>query len=424
MSTHRFPSSTGFGCCVFLLALLAQCGCSPATLDSVAQRQRALEALEAELSRNAGRSANASPIESTAESTAESTHSATAERGIGADDAAGVPQNVHASSRLNNAPLVSRIDAALERERTQRLLSSSTNAAWQIMHGVISYGDELPLETPDRGVVGALDYAFHGGLINGFELGLGLTPLPKTQRTGVTARLEPGSYVGQGHPDQWLAIFAMANVPLETEVMVGDTQRTILDWARQAQVDVVNNLLNEYSWTLIGLTHYFPNEPRWETASGTMVSWEALVEAELTNDINSSACGGTHRLGGLVRALAAKQKLGLPDSPVWQEAQQVVSQAIENGRMNRSRDGSLSSSYFVKPSQSVDVSAELSSSGHIFEFLALALPSEQLAEPWMELAGLRLCDLLDATQAAELDCGALYHALNGLKIYRQRRMAD
>ncbi len=420
MSTHRFPSSRSFGCCVFLLALLAQCGCSPATLESVAERQRALEALEAQLSRNAGASANASPVEATAEST----HSAAAERGVEADDASEVPQNVLASSRLNNVPLVSRIDAALERERTQRLLSSSTNAAWQIMHGVISYGSELPLETPDRGVVSALDYAFHGGLINGFELGLGSTPLPKTQRTGVTARLEPGSYVGQGHPDQWLAIFAMANVPLETEVMVGDTQRTILDWARQAQVDVVNNLLNEYSWTLIGLTHYFPNEPQWETANGTKVSWEALVEAELTNDLNSSACGGTHRLSGLVRALAAKQKLGLPDAPVWQAAQQVVNQSIENARVNRSRDGSLSSYYFVKPSQSVDLSAELSSAGHIFEFLALALPSEQLAEPWMELAGLRLCDLLDATQAAELDCGALYHALNGLKIYRQRRMAD
>jgi hypothetical protein len=424
MLTHRFPYGMGFGCSMFFLVLVAQWGCSPATLDSVAERQRVLEALESQLSGNAATSANASPTEETTKETAESTGAATADQGALADDVSAVPQQLLASSRRTNAPLATRIDAALERERTQRLLSSTTNAAWQIMHGVISYGGELPLETPDRGVVGALDYAFHGGLINGFELGLGSTPLPSTQRTGVTARLEPGSYVGQGHPDQWLAIFAMANVPLETEVMVGDTRRTLLDWGRQAQADVVNNLLNEYSWTLIALTHYFPSESQWATADGTTVSWEALVEAELTNDINTSACGGTHRLSGIVRALAAHKQLGLPDSPIWQEARQVVDRAIDNARVNRSRDGSLSSSYFVKPSRSADVGAELSSAGHIFEFLALALPREELAEPWIELAGHRLCDLLDATQGVELDCGALYHALNGLKLYRQRRSID
>lgn len=420
MSTDRVPRSMGFGYSAFFLVLVVQWGCSPATLDSVAERQRGLEALEAQLSRPVGPSTNASSFDETAESAGDGT----ADQGAGAEEASAVPQQVLASSRLNKVPLAARIDAALERERTQRLLSSTTNAAWQIMHGVISYGGELPLETPDRGVVGALDYAFHGGLINGFELGLGSTPLPSTQRTGVTARLEPGSYVGQGHPDQWLAIFAMANVPLETEVMVGDTRRTLLDWGRQAQADVVYNLLNEYSWTLIALTHYFPSEPQWATADRTTVSWEAMVEAELTNEINTSACGGTHRLSGIVRALAAHQRLGLPDSPVWQEARQVVDRAIDNARVNRSRDGSLSSSYFVKPSRTVDVGAELSSAGHIFEFLALALPREELAEPWMELAGHRLCDLLDATQGVELDCGALYHGLNGLTLYRQRRVVD
>ena len=313
-----------------------------------------------------------------------------------------------------------RIDVTLERELNDRRLSSTTNAAWQIMHGVVAYGTELQIETPDRGVVGAIDYAFSEGPINGFELSLGRTLLPATGRRGVLARLEPGSYIGQGHPDQWLAVFAMAELPSDTPVQVGGETLSVLDWARQAQYDVPNNLLNEFSWTLIGLTHYLPDEASWVAAGNETISWELLVEAELTYDIDTSACGGTHRLAGIVRALHAKDRLGMPDSEVWNKARALVARSIENGKQNRSANGALSSFYFVRPSQTVDLAAELSSSGHIFEFLALALPADQLSQAWVELAANRLCDLLDATRDVELDCGALYHALNGLKMYRQR----
>lgn len=382
----RCPVCCGLSLSYFLLAIVVCAGCSLSSVTSLSERQQALEQLEAALA--SGKSAaNGDPA---------------------------------AASQRTGRELLTRIDTALTREQSNRRLSSSTNAAWQIMHGVICYGSELQIETPDQGLVGALDYAFHGGQINGFELSLGRTPLSATGRTGVMARLEPGSYLGQGHPDQWLAIFAMAELPPETEVVIGDTTRTLLDWARQAQWDVSHNLLSEYSWTLIGLTHYLPNEPSWVMANGSTVSWEDLVSAELKNDLDASACGGTHRLAGLVRALNAKQSLGLPDSDVWRRAQLAVEQAIANAKANRGSDGSLSSYYFVRPSKTVDFAAELASSGHLFEFLALALPAEELSEPWVELAAGRLCDVLEATQEVELDCGALYHALNGLRIYRQR----
>ncbi|MCA9129823.1 MAG: hypothetical protein KDB22_22205, partial [Planctomycetales bacterium] len=38
----------------------------------------------------------------------------------------------------------------------QRQLSSTENAAWQIMHGVACYGMQLSISTPDRGDVGAV----------------------------------------------------------------------------------------------------------------------------------------------------------------------------------------------------------------------------------------------------------------------------
>ncbi len=322
---------------------------------------------------------------------------------------------------LETEPLRARIEGVLADGNRGRRLSADVNAAWQIMHGVIAYGTELEIETSDRGLCGAIDYVFHGGQLMGFELQAGGEILPSTGRQGLKARLEPGSYIGQGHVDQWLAIFAMANLPLDTPVQLADKQFTLLDWARQAQYDVTRNLLDEYSWTLIALTHYFPDEPRWQAAEGRTVSWEDLVDVELGYDIDLSPCGGAHRLAGITRALAAKQRLKLADSPIWQRAQRRVDEALVKVNEQRDASGALSSYYFSRPGTTADLSAQLASSGHLLEFAALAAPAAELSAPWLEAAVEHLCGILERTKDVELDCGALYHALNGLKIYHDRR---
>lgn len=316
--------------------------------------------------------------------------------------------------------MAKRIDRVLDENLNNRLLDAEINAAWQIMHGVICYGSDLTLQTPDRGVVGALDYAFDGGQIMGFELMPGEHPLASTGRPGLKARFEPGSYIGQGHVDQWLAIFAMAELPIDTKIQAGDRSFTLVDWARQAQHDVSNNILDEYSWTLIALTHYFPDEPTWIAAGGAEASWEQLVARELEYELSGSPCGGTHRMAGIARALKAKQRLSLPDSPVWSRAEALVGELLEKTKMYRGRGGKLSSYYFERPGDTADLSAELASAGHLLEFVALAAPREELTSEWVARAADRLCSVLEATRTHDLDCGSLYHALSGLKIYRQR----
>ncbi len=362
-----------FQCSSLLLFLL---GCSPVTLMSRSERQQTLQKLEKEL----------------------------------------------ASQVSTN--LQSQIDTSLAQGLQQRRLDSQVNAAWQIMHAVICYGKDLQIDTPDRGTIGALDYVFSGGQLMGFELMAGNEILPSTGRVGLKARLEPGSYIGQGHVDQWLAIFAMADIPLETEIQLGDQKYTLLDWARQAQFDTSRNLLDEFSWTLIALAHYFPNEPTWEAADGHTLSWEDLVAVELSYEIDLSPCGGAHRLAGITRAIQAKNRLNLEDSPTWQQAQDVVDECLLGAKENRGADGSLSSRYFERPGRTADLSAVLASTGHVLEFVSLASAAKDLADPWVELAVVRLCETLLQTRHVELDCGGLYHALNGLKIYRARRFSS
>ena len=325
------------------------------------------------------------------------------------------------TTEQSTSDLRQRIENVLSDSLQRRSLDSGDNAAWQIMHAVICFGRDLQIDTPDRGRVSALDYVFSNGQVNGFELMMGTEQLPTTGKVGLKSRFNPGSYIGQGHVDQWLAICAMANVPMTTKIQVGETVCTLEDWARQTQYDVPENPIDEYSWTLIALTHYFPNEPQWATKNNIDVNWELLVGEELRQDIGLSACGGTHRLAGIVRALNAKTQLELPDSEVWNEARRMVDQLYADAKQNRGPDGRLSSFYFSRPGITRDLFAELSSTGHVFEFVALAAPDSELADEWIATAAHRLCELLESTIEEDLECGALYHALSGLKVYYDRR---
>ena len=59
--------------------------------------------------------------------------------------------------------------------------------------------------------------------------------------------------------------------------------------------------------------------------------------------------------------------------------------------------------------------------GHCLEFLALTLTKAELAQPWITRAAVHLCDLFEQTKELPLDCGATYHALHGLQVYREKR---
>ncbi|MEM7474640.1 MAG: hypothetical protein AAF483_06570 [Planctomycetota bacterium] len=317
--------------------------------------------------------------------------------------------------------LKQRVENVLQHANDERILSTEVNAAWQIMHAVICYGMELQIETPDRGRVSALEYVFSNGQMRGMQLMITQENLQSTGRPGVKARFNPGSYIGQGHVDQWLAICAMADIPITTKIQVGDRVATIEDWARQAQFDVSNNPVDEFSWTLIALTHYFPTETRWDADGGIRIGWEELLAEELRYGLEDAACGGTHRMAGIIRALRAAEANGIDSTPTWSEARELVASLMASTKEQRGADGRLSSFYFDRSGGTRDLYAELSSTGHMFEFVALAATEEELSSPWIELSAQRLCELIENLETQSVECGALYHALSGLKIYLERR---
>jgi hypothetical protein len=323
---------------------------------------------------------------------------------------------------LDSNPLRDRIANVLTDNRDLRQLDAGTNAAWQIMHGVLPYGRDLTMLVNGQSV-GAVAYLLGADRVEGSVEGWKL--LPGTQlangRLGMTAELNPGSYIGQGHVDQWLAILSQTDLPLDYPVHVGEEIFTVEDWARQAQQDISRNPVREYSWTLIALMNYFPNDVQWTCEDGNTWGYESLVKFEAEQDLVISACGGTHRLMALAHAVRFQRQNNLPNLGGWKLAEDRLAEVIEQARQWQNSDGTLSCNYTQRPGRSAEIGQSISTTGHMFEVIAFSLTESELDAPWVVASAISLCEMLEATRTVDLDCGALYHSLNGLKIYQQRR---
>jgi hypothetical protein len=327
-------------------------------------------------------------------------------------------QPVDSNRLVANGSLVERIDQTLAFNRDRRLLDVDRNAAWQVAHGAVAYGNDLKLQVDGKSVP-ALEYLLQGGQMRGWEIDTGAV-LASTQRPSVQAYVEAGSYVGQGHVDQFLGYLSQASLPLSTPIRLGDQTLTIADWGRTAQHLVPNNPYREYSWTLIALTNLFPDELTWTAADGKEWTLEPLAEFEAKQDLAESPCGGMHRLMGLAHTVRYWKKRDLPFRGGWLAAKQVVDQAVETIKKYQNTDGSFSTNYTIRPGTSADLSTRIGTTGHTLEFLAYAIEPGELTAPWMQRSVERLCDWLESASDVELECGGLYHGLSGLRIYRDR----
>ncbi len=325
---------------------------------------------------------------------------------------------------IDRATLCTRIDAVLAHARGARRLDASVHGAWQVVHGILAFGPDFPLEHAGT-VSPALAYLLEGGELTGWVLRPG--------DPGVIAVVEEGSTMGQGHPDQWLGYLSQcgvkdgpaggpAGIPPTTKLVVGGRDFTVADLLAQAQHDIRPG--QEATWTLMALAAYLPPDASWTAGDSSPWTTERVVRMEADADIFGAACGGAHRLYGLAAAVNARRRAGgvpaADDGTGWGAAVAVLDDAIDRARRFQQADGSFSIHSFERPGTSPDIFARLGATGHVFEVLALALDEDRLEEPWVTRAADRLTALLEQTADVDVECGALYHAAHGLALYRQR----
>jgi len=305
-----------------------------------------------------------------------------------------------------------KLDRVIEMNR-DRHMSPQTNSAWQIVHGVLAYGPDL-LINDDGKLVPALEWILSGHELKGWELVPG--------EKGLKDIVDPGSKTGEGHDDQWLGYLSQCGMPIKTPITVRGQDFTIADLLTQAQWDVHEGM--EATWTLMGFSTYLPLDTRWSASDGKEWTIEKLVAMESAQDLNVSACGGTHRMYGITVTLNRYLAEGNKLTGGWQAADDKIKKAIEDAKACQQPDGGFSTEFFKRPASSPDLALRINSSGHMFEFLTVAMTDEQLREPWMTRALEFLLDAFEATEGDDLECGGLYHGAHGLILYRERRFGQ
>lgn len=308
-----------------------------------------------------------------------------------------------------------RLDQVLDFTLQKRHLNTRDHAAWQVVHGILVYGRDFKIYV-DGKLVPALDYLLHGGELSGWHLFV--------TEHGVGSKVEGGTKTGQGHEDQWLGYLSQCGITPDEQLIVKGETYTINDMVNEAKWHLQDGI--EATWTLMAFSTWLPLDARWPAKDGQEWTIEKIVAMELKPDLAESACGGTHRLYGLTTALNRyrREHEHAELTGPWLQAQEKIQECIKKAHEFQQPDGSFSTNYFERPATSPEIANRIHSTGHTLEFIVLASSDEQLAQPWIARAALQLVELLELTQDEPLECGALYHAVHGLQMYRNRRFGQ
>jgi len=313
------------------------------------------------------------------------------------------------------------IDDALEYTYDHRRLSvgqtANDQAAWQILHGALAYKREFLVSDGSRDV-SAVEYILSGGKMKGLDFRGDLLD-EASKRYGIATVIAEDK-MGQGHADQWLGYLSDCRLPLDETIVVEGEKHTIADYIDQAKLDVYKNPIQEYSWTLMALTAYYPTDYAWKAGDGSEWNIAKLVEIELGHSLDASACGGTHRMTALTMAFNRHVAAGKPVEGAWKKLEERIHDCVQKARQYQNSDGSLSSNYFNRPGKSADLAVCMGSAGHVLEFLTTALDKDELQQPWVKRATLDVCRLFRKTKPVDVECGALFHAAHGLVLYREK----
>ena len=338
------------------------------------------------------------------------------------DSSTSAAANSDSNSAWSDEELRRRLDEVIAFTVRERHPRTDTQAAWQIVHGLLSYGRDLQIRH-DGQLVSGLDYLLGGGVLDGWKL--------FKAEHGVSTVVEAGTKTGQGHPDQWLGYLSQCGVKLDDAVTVGGEKFTIRDLVTQAQWEAQEG--REGTFTLMALATLLPLDSRWIAQDGQEWTIEKLLgfeamdgadEANWLSELRNSACGGSHRMFGIATAVKRREESGDAIQGAWNAGRERVRLAIRKAKEHQQPDGSLSTEFFLRAATRPDITDKLHSTGHTLEFLALAMEDAELTEPWMVKSVQYLVGLLERTKPLDLECGALYHASHGLILYRQRRFGE
>jgi hypothetical protein len=324
-----------------------------------------------------------------------------------------VPMALHFDHGPKDA-LQARLEAAIT-QVVERDLTKS-NGFWTVFHGILGLGPTITLLDMKTGKrVNALDYIAAGNKVNGLEF----IPTPE----GVDVLVAPGTFVSQGHTDQFVAEMVEWGVPPDRKFVINGKDYTFMDFLRKSQARASVSKPMELEWSLVIIGTTFGTHCKWTNALGELggeVHFEDLVRAEVDKPLSAAACGGTHRLFGLTWVYQLHLNKGGKTEGVWKDVATKLADAKRKARELQNGDGSFSTDFFNGPGNVPDMERRMNTSGHIFEWLMLALSDDELRQPWVQDAANALTMMFLEIEGRPMEGGTLYHAVHGLLMYYAR----
>jgi hypothetical protein len=325
-------------------------------------------------------------------------------------DPAPVPAELHFDKGPKD-PLQARLEAAIT-QAVKRDLTTG-HGFWTVFHGILGLGPSINLLDTNTGKrVNALDYIAEGGKLNGLEF------IPT--RDGLDVLVAPGTFVSQGHIDQFVAEMVEWGVPPDRKFVVNGKNYTFMDFLRHSRARATVRKPMELEWSLVIISTTFGTDSKWTNSLGEEVHFEDLVRAEVDKPLTAAACGGTHRLFGLAWAYHLHMRKGGKTEGVWKDVKTKLDDAKKQARKLQNRDGSFSTNFFGGPGNVSDMERRLNTSGHIFEWLMLTLSDDELKEQWVQDAANALTMMFLEIENRPMEGGTLYHAIHGLLMYYAR----
>jgi hypothetical protein len=305
--------------------------------------------------------------------------------------------------------LLKLVDEAISKTE-RRYLHVDEYTPWQIMHGLLALRKDYRLQTK-QGTVSAIDFVSSGPMFRGE---------PWFQKTAHGGRAHPFNipYHFEGHVNQFPALLCMSGLPTTHQLQTPDGPITIGDIVDNAKMTVNTN--EEITWTLWFLTQYIPQNSEWVNQQGQSWSIAKLIQIQVNDPVHDAPCGGTHGLFALAFARNACLSQQGKIRGVWMNAEMKLRQHIELARQLQNADGSFSSNWFRGRGFSADFKERIKTSGHMLEWLMMALPENRLDEVWVRRAIQCVANDLINNANAPAECGPMYHALHALVLYRER----
>lgn len=297
----------------------------------------------------------------------------------------------------------------------RRFLDANGHTPWQVLHGLLALRENYELKSNGQ-KINALEWISTDAKFRG---------VPWVEKTADGGRIHPFNgepYEFEGHVNQSLAIISMCNLPLNHEFKTVSGQIvTMQDMVNHAKLNTSS--LEEITWTLWFLTRYVDQDEEWINNAGEPWSMERLVRMQVTDSPYDSPCGGCHGMFALAYARNAYLKQHGQLRGAWLEADQKLQRYIATARRMQNSDGSFSSNFFKSTGYTTDTADRLNHSGHMLEWLVVALPKRELQEQWVQVGVRALCDDVMRSTKVPVDgkkVGGLYHAVHALVLYREQ----